>query len=116
MLRSEHRGVIGVIIFSDPYDYTYPNQEYPNGWMLNKYGVQRGTINRLNGDALSLGYPSKGLSTCYIEQYHGFFICFPSLQSKIFLLVYKHHLRQEGWGGGWWWWCGGGGGGGRGQR
>ena len=29
--------------------------------MLNQYGVQRGTVNRLPGDALSIGYPSKGM-------------------------------------------------------
>ncbi|XP_057304866.1 N-acetylated-alpha-linked acidic dipeptidase 2-like [Hydractinia symbiolongicarpus] len=57
--RSELRGVLGVIIYSDPYDHTYPGEEYPHGWMLNRYAVQRGTINRLPGDALSLGYPSK---------------------------------------------------------
>ena len=59
--RSEDRKVAGVIIFSDPADHTNPGKEYPNGWMLNRYGVQRGTINRLPGDALSIGYPSKGL-------------------------------------------------------
>ena len=59
--RSEDRKVAGVIIFSDPADHTNPGEEYPNGWMLNRYGVQRGTINRLPGDALSIGYPSKGL-------------------------------------------------------
>jgi len=56
---SEDRGAIGLIIYTDPKDHTYAGQEYPNGWMLNEYGVQRGTINRLPGDALSLGYPSK---------------------------------------------------------
>lgn len=53
------QGSVGVIFYSDPYDYTYKGQEYPNGWMLNKYGVQRGSIYELYGDALSLGYPSK---------------------------------------------------------
>ena len=41
--RSEDRKVAGVIIFSDPADHTNPGEEYPNGWMLNRYGVQRGT-------------------------------------------------------------------------
>ena len=62
-MRSERRGALGVIIFSDPNEYSYPNLAYPKGWMLNKYGVQRGTINRLPGDALSIGYPSKGVFT-----------------------------------------------------
>ena len=57
--RAELHGAVGVIIFSDPIDFTYVGKEYPDGWMLNRYGVQRGTINRLGGDALSLGYPSK---------------------------------------------------------
>lgn len=57
--RAEQRGAVGVILYSDPYDYTYKGHEYPKGWMLNKHGIQRGTINRLSGDALSIGYPSK---------------------------------------------------------
>ena len=57
--RAEVYGAVGVIMFSDPIDSTYVGKEYPRGWMLNRYGVQRGTINRLSGDALSLGYPSK---------------------------------------------------------
>ena len=56
---AELHGAVGVILFSDPFDHTYPGREYPNGWTLNRYGVQRGTINRLSGDALSIGYPSK---------------------------------------------------------
>ena len=56
---AERYGAVGVILYSDPYDYTYPGQQYPEGWMLNRDGIQRGTINRLTGDALSLGYPSK---------------------------------------------------------
>ena len=57
--RAEQYGAVGVIIYSDPFDFTYSGREYPTGWMLNRYGVQRGTTNRLSGDALSLGYPSK---------------------------------------------------------
>lgn len=56
---AENYGAIGVIIYSDPADHTYSGMEYPDGWMLNEFGVQRGTVNRLSGDALSDGYPSK---------------------------------------------------------
>ena len=56
---AESLGVVGVILYMDPYDYTTPGFEYPKGWMLNRDGIQRGTINRLTGDALSIGYPSK---------------------------------------------------------
>ena len=67
---SEQRGVIGLIIYTDPDDHTYKGQEYPQGWMLNQYGVQRGTVNRLPGDALSIGYPSKGmLNYCFITYF-----------------------------------------------
>lgn len=58
--RAEDRKAVGVVIFTDPADHTNAGEEYPRGWMLNRYGVQRGTINRLPGDALSIGYPSKG--------------------------------------------------------
>lgn len=57
--RAEKKGAKGVIFYSDPSDYTYDGKEYPKGWMLNKYGVQRGSIYELAGDALSIGYPSK---------------------------------------------------------
>jgi len=57
--QAEKFGAIGVILYSDPYDYTIFGSEYPDGWTLNRFGIQRGTINRLPGDSLSLGYPSK---------------------------------------------------------
>lgn len=57
--QAEKYGAIGVIIFSDPYDFTIFGSEYPDGWTLNRYGVQRGTVNRNPGDSLSIGYPSK---------------------------------------------------------
>lgn len=57
--QAEKHGAVGIIVYSDPEDHAYPGMEYPNGWMLNKHGVQRGTVNRLSGDALSIGYPSK---------------------------------------------------------
>jgi len=53
------RGCLGAIIYSDLKDYTIPGQEYPKGWMLNKDGIQRGTINQVPGEALSVGYPNK---------------------------------------------------------
>lgn len=50
------------MFFSDPADHSYQGMEYPKGWMLNKEGVQRGSIWNLyetTSDALSIGYPSK---------------------------------------------------------
>jgi len=57
--RAQVRGCLGVILYSDLSDTTIPGKEYPNGWMANKDAIQRGTINRLAGDALSLGRPAK---------------------------------------------------------
>ena len=50
---AERQGAIGVVFYSDPADYTDPGEEYPKGWMLNKYGVQRGSIYEMYGEALS---------------------------------------------------------------
>ena len=60
--RAVHYGAIGIIFYSDPYDHAYNGQEYPHGWMLNNFGVQRGSVWNLyetTSDALSIGYPSK---------------------------------------------------------
>ncbi|KAH3853007.1 hypothetical protein DPMN_095530 [Dreissena polymorpha] len=59
---SEMRGAIGVILFSDPADYTNGdiNQVYPNDWWLPPSGAQRGTVYIGVGDPLTADYPAIG--------------------------------------------------------
>ncbi|KAM6157881.1 N-acetylated-alpha-linked acidic dipeptidase 2 isoform 2-T2 [Rhynchocyon petersi] len=55
-------GAIGIILYSDPADYTAPGVEpYPKGWNLPGTGAQRGNVLNLNGagDPLTPGYPAK---------------------------------------------------------
>ncbi|XP_003415628.2 N-acetylated-alpha-linked acidic dipeptidase 2 [Loxodonta africana] len=55
-------GAIGIILYSDPADYTAPGVEsYPEGWNLPGTGAQRGNVLNLNGagDPLTPGYPAK---------------------------------------------------------
>ncbi|XP_029458155.1 putative N-acetylated-alpha-linked acidic dipeptidase isoform X1 [Rhinatrema bivittatum] len=55
-------GAKGLILFSDPADYSAPGVEpYPAGWNLPGDGVQRGNVLNLNGagDPLTPGYPAK---------------------------------------------------------
>ncbi|XP_047129884.1 glutamate carboxypeptidase 2 isoform X1 [Hydra vulgaris] len=59
VLQTELRGGVAAIIFSDPYENSKPGDIYPNGFTGNNYSIQRGTANRINGDSLSEGYPSK---------------------------------------------------------
>ena len=56
-------GAIGVVIYSDPYDYTDGNtaNTYPNSVYLPESGVQRGTIQMGDGDPQTPFYPSIGL-------------------------------------------------------
>lgn len=62
MRLAEERGAIGVILFSDPKDYTDGDQTrvYPNDWYLPPSGTQRGTIYLGDGDPLTAGYPAIG--------------------------------------------------------
>ncbi|XP_054752801.2 N-acetylated-alpha-linked acidic dipeptidase 2-like [Lytechinus pictus] len=59
---AQRYGVIGVILFSDPYDYSVPQNEglpYPNGKFLPGSATQRGALLREIGDPLTHGYPAK---------------------------------------------------------
>ncbi|KAG8518607.1 N-acetylated-alpha-linked acidic dipeptidase 2, partial [Galemys pyrenaicus] len=55
-------GALGVILFSDPADYSAPGvRPYPEGWNLPGAAVQRGNVLSLDGagDPLTPGYPAK---------------------------------------------------------
>ena len=55
---------MGLILFSDPSDYSAPGVPvYPHGWNLPGGGAQRGNVLNLNGagDPLTPGYPAKGV-------------------------------------------------------
>ncbi|XP_028904413.1 N-acetylated-alpha-linked acidic dipeptidase 2-like isoform X2 [Ornithorhynchus anatinus] len=55
-------GASGLILFSDPADYSAPGVEpYPKGWNLPGDAAQRGNVLNLNGagDPLTPGYPAK---------------------------------------------------------
>jgi len=59
--NAQVRGAAGCILFSDPEQWNPSGKsaQYPNGWELPDTGIQRGTIVRRQGDALSREYPSK---------------------------------------------------------
>ena len=61
-------GAKGLIIYSDPADYTVDNElaVYPDTWYLPGTGVQRGSLHifqGFGGDPLSPGYPAYGIIT-----------------------------------------------------
>ena len=62
MKLAEAHGAIGIIIYSDPADYTNGNtsQVYPYDWWLPPSGAQRGTVYVGDGDPETPGYPSIG--------------------------------------------------------
>ncbi|XP_055880856.1 putative N-acetylated-alpha-linked acidic dipeptidase [Biomphalaria glabrata] len=64
-------GAIGIIIYSDPYDYTGFKEGdyrvYPDTWWLPSTGVQRGTVFTGDGDPLTPGYPANNLAYRYDE-------------------------------------------------
>ncbi|XP_021351946.1 glutamate carboxypeptidase 2-like [Mizuhopecten yessoensis] len=63
-------GAIGIIIYSDPADYTLDgstSRVYPEDWWLPPSGTQRGTIYRGLGDPLTPGYPATETSYRYTE-------------------------------------------------
>lgn len=64
---AESHGAIGIIIFSDPADYTGGdrNDVYPRDWWLPPSGTQRGTISG-DGDPLTPGYPA--IATAYRQR------------------------------------------------
>lgn len=58
-IAADH-GAIGIIIYSDPADYSIDVNDpvYPDSWWLPGTGVQRGTVMVGKGDPLTPGYPS----------------------------------------------------------
>lgn len=62
-------GCAGMIIYSDPADYAFGDQErvYPDDWWLPGTGAQRGTVLRGDGDPLTPFYPSIG-SAFYLDE------------------------------------------------
>ncbi|XP_048259623.1 N-acetylated-alpha-linked acidic dipeptidase 2-like [Haliotis rufescens] len=63
-IAADH-GATGVIIFSDPADYTWKGDPrvYPETWWLPGSGSQRGSVFTGNGDPLTPGYPA--IKTAY---------------------------------------------------
>eukprot|EP00794_Sanderia_malayensis_P015765 gene15765-17356_t len=59
--NAQAKGAAGVLLFSDPKEWNPQGKSdsYPDGWGLPDTGIQRGTIIRRQGDALSREYPSK---------------------------------------------------------
>lgn len=58
-------GARGIIIYSDPADYTWPEEDsrvFPDTIWLPPTAAQRGTIYTGDGDPLTPGYPS--IRTC----------------------------------------------------
>ncbi|XP_041370396.1 putative N-acetylated-alpha-linked acidic dipeptidase [Gigantopelta aegis] len=63
---AERHGALGIIMFSDPADYTWPAEDtrvYPQTWWLPPSGAQRGTTFVGSGDPLTPNYPA--LDTAY---------------------------------------------------
>jgi len=59
--HAEQYGCIGLIIYSDPADYTVPwAGVYPDDWYLPKTGAQRGNLKLIRGDPRTVNYPSTG--------------------------------------------------------
>lgn len=61
--HAEQRGALGVVLYTDPASVapngTSANDVYPNSFWLPGDGIQRGTINRFDGDPFSPGWPAK---------------------------------------------------------
>ena len=58
-------GAVGIIIYSDPKDYTWPEEDsrvFPDTIWLPPTAAQRGTIYTGDGDPLTPGYPATGQS------------------------------------------------------
>ena len=59
--HAEQFGCAGLILYSDPADYTVPwAGVYPNSWYLPPTGAQRGTLMLGAGDTLTPLYPAIG--------------------------------------------------------
>uniref|UniRef100_A0A0B7B9R7 Peptidase M28 domain-containing protein n=1 Tax=Arion vulgaris TaxID=1028688 RepID=A0A0B7B9R7_9EUPU len=65
-------GAIGIIIYSDPADFTGnfmgDSRVYPETWWMPPSGAQRGTIYIPNGDPLSPGYPANDYGYRFTEE------------------------------------------------
>ena len=61
--------VSGIILYTDPKDYSDPAamDVYPDSWWLPGEGVQRGTVLNFDGDPLTQGYPATGGYLCSIN-------------------------------------------------
>ncbi len=71
---AEDNGAIGLIIYSDPYDFTDGNIEntYPHSVYLPKTGVQRGTLLLSDGDPMTPYYPSLGQKSFHFDNWKVF--------------------------------------------
>jgi len=61
-LLAQKYGCRGLIIYSDPANYAPKNSmgTFPNGWTLPDTGIQRGTLNTMDGDVLTPNLPAIG--------------------------------------------------------
>ena len=61
-MLAQQYGCRGLIIYSDPADYAPKGgpPTFPNGWSLPDTGIQRGTLNTLEGDVLTPNLPGIG--------------------------------------------------------
>ncbi|XP_046364744.2 N-acetylated-alpha-linked acidic dipeptidase 2-like [Haliotis rufescens] len=77
-IAADH-GATGVIIFSDPADYTWKGDPrvYPETWWLPGSGSQRGTIYTGDGDPLTPGYPA--IKTAYRYPENSTFVKLPKI-------------------------------------
>ena len=68
---AQEYGCRGLILYSDPEDYTPDNYQevYPDSWFLPGTGVQRGNVKKSQGlgDPLTPGYPAiSNLTLIYV--------------------------------------------------
>ncbi|CAK9301358.1 unnamed protein product [Gordionus sp. m RMFG-2023] len=60
--NSEIFKLAGLILYSDPTNCaaegTDTKEVYPNSWWMPESGVQRGSLSLINGDPMTMGYPS----------------------------------------------------------
>uniref|UniRef100_A0A8C6UM05 Aminopeptidase NAALADL1 n=1 Tax=Neogobius melanostomus TaxID=47308 RepID=A0A8C6UM05_9GOBI len=65
-INAEPYGVVGVLVYTDPYDINDGlmsdlNETYPHSWYLPPSGVERGSFNTLYGDLLTPYLAAKGI-------------------------------------------------------
>ena len=61
-LLAQKYGCRGLIIYSDPADYAPKDgpPPFPQNWSLPDTGIQRGTLNTIEGDVLTPSLPAIG--------------------------------------------------------